>query len=208
MAEFGYARVSMAPAKSRKQQHVDNQVQRLLAGGIPEENVLVDDGKSGKLRSRPAWDALLAQLRKDDVLVVTKLDRIGRSLINLVDVITVLRERGVQLKVLDGDIDATMATGKFFSHIVAAMAEWEAAMTRERTLEGLAAAKERHGGTLPVRGPSISADQIETARTLAVTHPEMSAARIAEVIGVSRATLYRHVDVAALREESKENGRS
>jgi hypothetical protein len=77
-----------------------------------------------------------------------------------------------------------------------------------RAAEGLAAARECHGGKLPVRGPSITADQLETARTLARTHPRMSAARIADVIGVSRATLYRHVDVAALREGSKENGRS
>ncbi len=61
---------------------------------------------------------------------------------------------------------------------------------------------------MPVRGPSISAEKIETARLLATMHPEMSAARIAEVINVSRATLYRHVDVAALREGSQENGRS
>jgi hypothetical protein len=61
-------------------------------------------------------------LRKDDTLVVTRLDRIGRSLINLVDVISLLRERGVQLGVLDGDIDTTTPTGKFFFHINAAMA--------------------------------------------------------------------------------------
>jgi DNA invertase Pin-like site-specific DNA recombinase len=208
MATFGYARVSMAPAKSRKNQHVDNQVQRLLAEGIPEDHIYVDDGRSGKLRSRPEWDKLLAVLRKDDVLVATKLDRIGRSLVNLVDVVNVLGERGVQLRMLDQPIDTTSAMGRFFFAIMAALAELEAQLTRERTLEGLAAAKERHGGTLPTRGPSVTADQIETARVLAATHPEMSAARIAEVIGVSRATLYRHVDVVALREGSKENGRS
>ncbi len=146
-------------------------------------------------------------MRKDDVLVATKLDRIGRSLVNLVDVVNLLGERGVQLRMLDQPIDTSTAMGKFFFQIVAALAELEASLTRERTVEGLAAAKERHGGTLPVRDPSVTADQIETARTLAVTHPETSAARIAEVIGVSRATLYRHVDVAALREGSTENGR-
>jgi DNA invertase Pin-like site-specific DNA recombinase len=208
MATFGYARVSMAPAKSRKAQHVDNQVQRLLADGIPEDHIYVDDGRSGKLRSRPEWDRLLAVLRKDDVLVATKLDRIGRSLVNLVDVVNVLGERGVQLRMLDQPIDTSTAMGKFFFQIMAALAELEAQLTRERTLEGLAAAKERHGGKLPGRGPSIKPDQIETARMLAKEHPEMSAARIAEVIGVSRATLYRHVDVVALREGSKENGRS
>jgi len=208
MATFGYARVSMAPAKSRKAQHVDNQVQRLLADGIPEENIYVDDGRSGELRSRPEWDKLLTVLRKDDVLVATKLDRIGRSLVNLVDVVNVLAERGVQIRMLDQPIDTSSAMGKFFFQVMAALAELEASLTRERTLEGLAAAKDRRGGTLPVRGPSVKPDQIETAKMLAVNHPEMSAARIAEVIGVSRATLYRHVDVVALRQGTKPNGRT
>lgn len=208
MATFGYARVSMAPAKSRKAQHVDNQVQRLLAAGVPEENIYPDDGKSGKLRSRPKWDELLGKLRADDVLVVTKMDRIGRSLVNLIDVINLLRDHGVQLRVLDGDIDTTTPTGKLFFHIIGAMAEWEASMTSERTLEGLVAARERHGGKLPVRGPSITPDQLETARTLARAHPDMSAARIAAVVGVSRSTLYRHLDLGAIREGIAENGRS
>lgn len=208
MSTFGYARVSMAPARSRKTQHVDNQVQRLLAEGIPAERIYTDDGSSGKLRSRPEWDKLLAVLRDGDELVATKLDRIGRSLINLVDIVNLLKDRGVQLRMLDQPIDTRTAMGKFFFQIMAALAELEASLTRERTIEGLAAAKERHGGTLPVRGPSVSQEKIATARMLAVQHPEMSAARIAGVIGVSRATLYRHVDIAALREGTRENGRS
>lgn len=83
----------MAPSKGRKQQHVDNQVQRLLAEGIPREWIYVDDGRSGKLRSRPEWDKLLAVLRDGDVLKATKLDRIGRSLVNIVDVANLLHGR-------------------------------------------------------------------------------------------------------------------
>lgn len=198
----------MAPAKSRKAQHVDNQVQRLLSAGVREENIYVDDGKSGKLRSRPQWDRLLAVLRRDDVLMTTKLDRIGRSLVNVVDVVNMLAERGVQLVVMDQGIDTTTAAGRFFFHVFAALAQLEAELTRERTLEGLAAARDRHGGKLPVRGPSISADQLETARTLARAHPDMSAARIAAVVGVSRSTLYRHLDLGAIREGIAENERS
>lgn len=204
MAVFGYARVSMAPAKSRKHQHVDNQVQRLLAEGIQPENIYVDDGASGKLRSRPAWDKLITVLRKDDVLVATKLDRLGRSLVNLVDVVNLLGERGVQIRMLDQSIDTTDAMGRFFFAIMAALAELEAELTRERTREGLAAAKVRHGGTLPRRGPSIKPDQIATAEMLAREHPDMSATRIAEVIGVSRSTLYRHIDITKIRESRGE----
>lgn len=206
MATFGYARVSMTPAKSRKNQHIDNQVQRLQAYGC--ERVFYDDGASGKLASRPEWDKCLSILREGDILVITKLDRIGRSLVNLVDVVKLLGDRGVQIKCLDqGEIDTSTPNGKLIFHIMSALAEWEAAMTKERTIEGLVAARERHGGTLPVRGPSIKPDQVETARMLART-TDMSMQRIAEVIGVSRATLYRHVDVVALREGSKPNGRT
>jgi DNA invertase Pin-like site-specific DNA recombinase len=196
----------MAPSKGRKQQHVDNQVQRLLAEGIPQARIYVDDGRSGTLRSRPGWDKLLAVLREGDVLKATKLDRIGRSLVNIVDVANLLHGRGVDLVMLDQPIDTTSPYGEFFFKLMALLAELEANITRERTLEGLAAAKERHGGKIPVRGPSITADQIETARMLA--RQGMPAARIADVVGVSRATLYRHVDVGALREGSPENGRS
>jgi len=198
MARIGYGRVSTAVAKGRKRQHVGNQVTRLTDYGC---ELVFTDEITGKKRDRPGWDKCLARLHHGDTLVVTKLDRIGRSLINLVDVMTLLAQRGVNLKVLDQDIDTSTANGKLIFHIMAALAEWEATMTAERTIEGLEAARERHGGKLPARGPSITADQIETARTLARSG-SMTAARIADVIGVSRATLYRHVDLHALREAS------
>lgn len=198
--EFGYARVSTAVAKGRKRQHVDNQTERLRAYGIPQDRIFVDDGKSGKLKSRPAWDQCFSHLREGDVLIVTKLDRIGRSLINLVDIANEIRRRGAHIKCLDsGEVDTTSATGELFFNLMASMAQWEARMVQERTLEGLEHARERHGGTLPKRGPSVTPDQIATAKTLATT-TDMSAGRIAEVIGVSRATLYRHVNIAELRE--------
>jgi len=78
-------------------------------------------------------------------------------------------------------------------HVPAAIAEFERDLIAERTGDGLAAARERHGGQLPVRGPSISPDKLAIARELLATHPEMPARRVAEVVGVSRATLYRHL---------------
>jgi len=200
MARIGYARVSTTETTSRKAQHVENQENRLRGHGC---ELIFADKATGKAASRPQWDQCLGQLRKGDTLVVTKLDRIGRSLVNLVDVVRLLGDRGVELEVLDQGIDTSTPNGKLIFHIMAALAEWEAAMIRERTLEGLEAARERHGGKLPVRGPKITQDQIRTAETLAST-TDMSAVRIAQVIGVSRAGLYRYVDVSGLREKKAE----
>jgi DNA invertase Pin-like site-specific DNA recombinase len=191
----GYARVSTRPGKSRKAQHVDNQVQRLYDAGC---EIVFTDEITGKKASRPGWDRCLAYLRPGDTLVFTRLDRIGRSLPNLVSVVTDLGHRGVQLRSLDqGAIDTTTPHGKLLFAVMSAIAEFEADIARERTIEGMDAARERHGGTLPVRGPSITADQKATARMLA--RSGMPAGRIAKVVGVSRATLYRHVDLAAER---------
>ena len=195
---IGYARVSTATAKGRKPQHVGNQLARLKDAGC---TLLFSDQITGKRRDRPDWDRCLAALGPGDTLVCTKLDRIGRSLVNLVDIVGMLGKRGVNLVVLDQAIDTRTANGRLVFHIMCALAEWEAAMTAERTVEGLEAARERHGGSLPVRGPSISPDKIATARELA-TVTDMSAARIAEVIGVSRATLYRHINLAQLRQDA------
>ena len=200
MARIGYARVSTTETTSRKAQHVENQEKRLADH---ECKLIFADKATGKAASRPEWDKCLSQLREGDTLVVTKLDRVGRSLVNLVDVVRLLGERGVELKVLDQDIDTSTPNGKLIFHIMAALAEWEAAMIRERTLEGLEAARERHGGKLPARGPKITPDQIAAA-TLLAQQGGMSAQRIAELIGVSRATLYRHVDVSSLRQEAQQ----
>jgi DNA invertase Pin-like site-specific DNA recombinase len=187
MARYGYARVST------DRQHTDGQEERLKAAGC--ERVFSDEGVTGKVASRPGWDKCLASLRSGDILVVTKLDRVGRSLINLIDVVGLLGERGVDLVVLDQAIDTTTPNGKLLFHILSALAEWEASMIRERTIEGLAAAKVRHGGKLPGRGPSLSPDKVKIARELFANREAsgMSAARIAEVVGCSRATLYRHL---------------
>jgi DNA invertase Pin-like site-specific DNA recombinase len=186
MARFGYARVSTI------EQHTDGQEARLLADGA--ERVFTDK-VTGTKASRPEWDKLFAQLRAGDTLVVTKLDRLGRSLINLIDVVHILGERKVELVILDMGIDTSTNHGKLIFHIMAALAEWEARIISERTVEGLAAARERHGGKLPGRGPSLSPDKVRIARDLFASREAngMSAARIAEVVGCSRATLYRHL---------------
>lgn len=199
--DYGYARVSTKTVKGRKAQHVDNQVDRLVAAGIDREHIYVDNGVSGRKASRPAWDELLGVLGSGDRLTVTSMTRIGRSTQNLLDVMAVLGKKGVDVVFLDQDIRTDTANGKLVFTIFAALAEYEADLTRQRVLEGLEAARNRHGGALPVRGPSFTAEQRKNAEELA-RKTDFSAARIAEMVGVSRATLYRHVDITAIREKS------
>ena len=199
--DYGYARVSTKQAKGRKQQHVDGQVERLEVAGIGKDQIYVDDGVSGRKASRPEWDKLLGQLGKGDRLTVTSMTRIGRSLQNLLDVMTDFDRRGVDVIFLDQEIDTSTANGRLTFHIMAALAEYEADLTRQRVLEGLEAARARRGGALPVRGPSFTADQRRNAEEL-LRKTDFSAARVAEMVGCSRATLYRHVDVEKIREAS------
>ncbi len=150
--DFGYARVSTKTVKGRKAQHVDNQVERLVAAGIDREHIYVDDGVSGRKASRPAWDELLGKLRKGDRLITVSMTRIGRSTQNLLDIMQEFARRGVDVVFLDQDIRTDTPYGKLIFTIFAALAEFEADQTRERVLDGLEAARERHGGKLPRGG--------------------------------------------------------
>jgi DNA invertase Pin-like site-specific DNA recombinase len=152
MARIGYARVSTTD------QHPDAQAARLREDGCVQ--VFTDHGVTGKLASRLQWDACRTFLRQGDALVVVKLDRVGRSVANLIEVVSDLGARGVDLIVLDQAIDTSTPTGRMLFHVLAAIAEFERDLIAERTRDGLAAARERHGGQLPVRGPSISPDKL------------------------------------------------
>jgi DNA invertase Pin-like site-specific DNA recombinase len=197
--EYGYARVSTRKAKGRKEQHVDNQVERIEATGIDRRRIYVDDGVSGRKASRPEWDKLLAVLRRGDRLTVTKMTRVGRSLRNLMDIMAEFEQRGVDVVFLDNNIDTSTASGRFLFHIMAALAEYEAELTRESVIEGLENARERHGGTLPPRGASFTPEMKKKAEER-LRDTNLSSAEVAKLVGCSRATLYRHVDVEAIRE--------
>ena len=138
---LGYARVSKADGS----QSLDLQRDALLESGVDEAHLYWDKA-SGKHDSRPGLDACLKALRDGDVLVVWKLDRLGRSLHHLVNTVNDLSERGVGLKVLTGtgaQIDTTTAAGRLSFGIFAALADFESELIRERTMAGLQAARAR-----------------------------------------------------------------
>lgn len=186
MTVYGYARVSTHTQKT------DGQVAKLKAAGISPKRIYCDT-VSGTKASRPEWDKLMAVLDEGDELVFTEISRIGRSLVNLIDVVTELGERKVGVRSLNqGIFDTTTPTGFLVFGILALLSEWERKMTVERTLAGLEEARAKRGGVLPGRKPSFTPDQCEHALMLADKHPDWSAARIAEAVGTSRATLYRN----------------
>jgi len=143
---IGYGRVST------RDQHPEAQADALTAAGC--DHVFCDK-TSGKLARRPALDKALMIARAGDQLVITKLDRRGRSLDHLIDLSADLQARGVDLVVLDQGIDTSTAVGRMFFQILGAIAEFEHALMSERTRDGLEAARARGrvGGQKPQLGP-------------------------------------------------------
>jgi DNA invertase Pin-like site-specific DNA recombinase len=155
------------------------------------------DNASGKLARRPELDrASLSANRKGDQLVITKLDRLGRSLEHLIELSKDLQTRGVDLVVLDQGIDTSTAVGRMFFQILGSIAEFEHALMSERTIDGLAAARApgRTGG----QKPKLGARQVRLARQMYEETEDdgkrrYTVAQIATEFGVTRPTIYRHL---------------
>jgi DNA invertase Pin-like site-specific DNA recombinase len=185
---IGYGRVST------RDQNPDAQHDALSAAGC--EQIFVDKA-SGKLARRPELDkALLVARRPVDQLVVTKLDRLGRSLENLIELSAQLQQSGVDLVVLDQAIDTSTAMGRMFFQILGSIAEFEHALMSERTLDGLAAARAR--GRTGGQKPKLTARQAKIAQEMyEETGPDgkrlHTVAQIAAEFGVTRPTIYRHL---------------
>jgi DNA invertase Pin-like site-specific DNA recombinase len=191
-AKIGYGRVST------RDQNPDSQRDALTAAGC--DQIFVDKA-SGKLARRPGLDkALLSASRAGDQLVVTKLDRLGRSLEHLIALSKDLQERKVDLVVLDQGIDTSTAIGRMFFQILGSIAEFEHALMSERTMDGLAAARARGrtGGQKPKLGPrQVKIAQRMYEETSPDGHRAYTVAQIAAEFGVSRPTIYRHLDRSA-----------
>jgi len=193
---IGYMRVSKADGS----QVLDLQRDALLAAGVTDAH-LYEDLASGRRDDRPGLAACAKALRKGDALVVWKLDRLGRDLRHLVNLVHDLTARGIGLKVLTGEgaaIDTITAAGKLVFGIFAALAEFERALIVERTKAGIAAARARgRNGGAPFK---MMAAKLRLAQA-AMGKPETKIAPLCRELGISRQTLYRHVSPdGALRE--------
>jgi len=185
---IGYARVSKADGS----QLLDLQRDALANAGIGPEHVY-EDAASGRRDDRPGLTACLKTLRSGDTLVAWKLDRLGRDLRHLVNLVSDLTQRGIGLKVLTGEgasIDTTTANGRLIFAIFAGLAEFERELIVERTRAGLesARARGRHGG----RPFKMTPAKLRLAQA-AMGKPETKIAELCAELGVTRQTLYRHV---------------
>lgn len=178
---LGYARVSTGDQK------LDLQRDALHDAGCSR---IFEEKGSGAGAQLPARVELLDYARPGDAIVVWKLDRLGRSLSEVVEIVNLLQERTVGLLSLNEAIDTTTPAGKLTLHVFAALAELEADVVRERTRAGLLAARRR--GTKLGRPRSLNPEQVEMARSM-MANPKLSARQVADHFGVHRATLYRHL---------------
>jgi DNA invertase Pin-like site-specific DNA recombinase len=176
----GYVRVSTTDDR----QSTALQRDALLAAGVDERHIH-EDRASGTRADRPALKACIEFLRPGDVLVVWKLDRLGRSLPHLIEMVSGLRQRGVGFRSLTEAIDTTNAMGEFFFHIFGALAQYERSLIQERVQAGLEAARRR--GKFGGRPRRLDAEMIEAARTLIASGTNLTAS--ARSLGIPRSTL-------------------
>ena len=182
--KIGYARVST------RDQNLNLQVDALKAAGCER---IYQDVASGVKTARPALDELLGQLRKGDVLVIWKLDRMGRSLKHLVELVGSLIERKVGLLSLNDPIDTTNAQGRLVFNLFASLAEFERELIRERTNAGLSAARTR--GRIGGRPKGLTPQAEATALAAETLYRErkLSVAAIAQKLHLSKSTLYSYL---------------
>ncbi|MGW5153459.1 recombinase family protein [Rhodococcus koreensis] len=190
---IGYARVSTAD------QNPDHQVDALRRAGVEAGNIHVDHAGGAKA-SRPQLDLALQRLREDDVLVITRLDRLGRSMLHLITLGADLRERGIGLKVLEQGIDTATAEGRAMFGMLSVLAEFQRELIAANTRDGLAAARAR--GRKGGRPPKLSSDQIELAQRL-YDAGEHTVAQIANMLKVPRTTVYGHLNKRAVSHPDK-----
>lgn len=182
----GYARVST------QDQNLDLQKDALLKAGCER---IFTDVISGAKSDRNGLDEAIQFMRSGDTLVVWKLDRLGRSLKHLIEVVNQLHEREISFRSIQENMDTTTSGGKLIFHVFGALAEFEREIIRERTQAGLSAARSR--GRMGGRPKVMDDKKIAMAKSL-MDNDQYSIQDICEMLNISRATLYRHIKTATI----------
>ena len=188
MAGIGYARCST------DKQDLTAQHTQLAALGVPADRVYIDQGLTGTARARPGLDQALAAVREGDTLVVTKLDRLARSVPDALDILGRLSARGVRFALGASAYDWEDPFARMFLQILAVVAEFEANLIRHRTRDGMAVARTR--GKLRGKQPKLKPAQDREIRRMHDSG-DYPIAEIAGLFGVSRPTIYRSLDRTA-----------
>jgi DNA invertase Pin-like site-specific DNA recombinase len=178
---FGYARVSTTD------QELAAQIDALEAAGCDE---ILQEKVSSRAALRPELERLLDKARSGDQIVIYRLDRLGRSLSHLINLVEQFNQQGIELISLKENIDTSHANGKLTFHLFATLAQFERDLISERTKSGLAAARAR--GRVGGRPASLTKDQIAIAKA-ALSDPNVQVTNVAKQLGVSRSTLYRYL---------------
>lgn len=182
MKKYGYARVS-----TNKQQH-DSQIEYIYREGVLNEDIITDV-VSGSVpwKDRPNLRRLVRRMQHEDMLIVAKLDRLGRNAIDVLNLIDYLNKRQISVRILNLGIDTSGAGGKLFLHLLAGFAEFERNVIRERVIAGLDAARSR-GKQLGRRKKLSDTDLLHAQR---MNEQGMSAREIGDILNVSRMTAWR-----------------
>lgn len=181
--DIGYARVSTGD------QSLGLQREALEKAGLAPEQIH-EDVTGGVNFERPGLSRALDKLREGDALVVWKLDRLGRSLKDLIETVNELADRGIGFKSITEAIDTTTSSGRLIFHIFGALAEFERGIIRERTMAGLntARARGRYGG----RPKAMDERKVRMAKSM-LADQENTVADVCKALGVSRSTLYKYI---------------
>ncbi|NET35544.1 MAG: recombinase family protein [Cyanothece sp. SIO1E1] len=182
--KIGYARVST------KEQNLSLQIDALKKEGC---YMVFQEKVSGSKADRPELRKMIEQLREGDIIIIWKLDRLGRSLRDLVNLIREIQDRGAGLKSLNDSIDTTTAHGKLIFHIFASLAEFERDIISERTKAGLASARAR--GRVGGRPKGLSKEALDKAIIVETLYKQgdMSIAQICKHVSIARSTVYNYL---------------
>jgi DNA invertase Pin-like site-specific DNA recombinase len=179
--KYGYARVST------KEQDLTVQIEALEAYGVARDCIRSEKASGTSTRGRDELKTLLSFIREGDELVITRIDRLARSLIDLQNIVATLKAKGVSLKATEQAVDTSSSAGKCFFDMLGVFAEFETNLRRERQMEGIAKAKAE--GKYRGRRKSVDADKIKQLH-----ESGMTASKISKELKISRASVYRYLE--------------